>query len=142
MFNYKSLLAITLVALASLASAAPASVQNGAADDSASVQVCTNGVRSLRRSDGGLSFLNEEISAAIIPDGFVCTFFDDFGCISEGTGNSGTDTEVVLQEGSYDFFDVEGLSGPEDFNDLTSSFSCSPVPLQGFPTSEGMEIWE
>ncbi|KAJ7491387.1 hypothetical protein B0H11DRAFT_2228912 [Mycena galericulata] len=87
MFNYKSLLAITLAALASLASAAPASVQNRAADDSASLQVCTKSVTTgcvtvpvvsdtCVDLTGGLSFLNEEISAAIIPDGFVCTFFE------------------------------------------------------------------
>ena len=25
---------------------------------------------------GGLTFLNKEVSSAVIPDGFVCTFFE------------------------------------------------------------------
>ncbi|KAJ7491351.1 hypothetical protein B0H11DRAFT_1719005 [Mycena galericulata] len=138
-------------------SAAPANVQNRAAvrrsasqnvhtsdylltiqDESASVQVCsgfapTGCVTVPVVSDscvdltGGLSFLDEEISGAVVPDGFVCTFFQDFGCISSGKVNAGTDSEVVLQGGTWDFFSVPGLSGTTDFNDLTSSFSCSPV---------------
>ncbi|KAJ7736604.1 hypothetical protein DFH07DRAFT_753475 [Mycena maculata] len=76
---------------------------------------------------GGFSFLNDELTSAIIPGGFICTFFEDFGCTASGTGNSGTNSEVVLQEGTWDFSDVPGLSGPEDFNDSASSFSCSPI---------------
>ncbi|KAJ7467889.1 hypothetical protein B0H11DRAFT_2191364 [Mycena galericulata] len=142
MFNYKSLLAITLVALASIASASPAptptTVQNRGTDESASVEVCsapvpTGCVTVPVVSDdcmdltGGLSFLDEEITGVVVPDGFVCTFFQDFGCISSGKVNAGTDSEVVLQGGTWDMVSVPGLSGTTDFNDLTSSFSCSPV---------------
>ncbi|KAJ7342560.1 hypothetical protein DFH08DRAFT_703980, partial [Mycena albidolilacea] len=76
---------------------------------------------------GGLSFLNKEISTATLPSGFVCTFFQDFGCTASGTGNAGTDSQVVLTQGTWNFFSVSGLSGITNFNDLTSSFSCSPL---------------
>ncbi|KAJ7250281.1 hypothetical protein C8J57DRAFT_1667818 [Mycena rebaudengoi] len=69
---------------------------------------------------GGLSFLNDEISAATIPAGFACTFFDASGCISN------TDTDVVfLQGGSWNFFAVPGIFGTVNFNDRASSFLCS-----------------
>ncbi|KAJ7784024.1 hypothetical protein B0H14DRAFT_2474120 [Mycena olivaceomarginata] len=76
---------------------------------------------------GGLSFLNKEISTATVPGGFVCTFFQDFGCTRLGTGNAGTDSQVFLTQGTWNFFSVPGLSGITNFNDLTSSFSCSPL---------------
>ncbi|KAJ6470430.1 hypothetical protein C8R45DRAFT_1015599 [Mycena sanguinolenta] len=135
MFNSKALFA--LVALVSFASATPV---KRSADASATIEVCSGSLNPANGcvtipvvSDscvdltGGLSFLNKEISNALVPGGFICTFFEDFACISSGTGNSGTNSEVVLQGGSWDFFDVPGLSGTEDFNDLTSSFSCSPL---------------
>ncbi|KAJ6449185.1 hypothetical protein C8R45DRAFT_1114798 [Mycena sanguinolenta] len=135
MFNSKVFFA--LVALGSFASATPV---KRSADVSATVEICTGTINPSEGcttipvvSDdcvsftGGFSFLDKEITSAIVPDGFICTFFEDFGCISSGTGNSGTDSEVVLQGGTWDFFDVPGLSGPEDFNDLSSSFSCSPL---------------
>ncbi|KAJ7279353.1 hypothetical protein C8J57DRAFT_1464794 [Mycena rebaudengoi] len=69
---------------------------------------------------GGLSFLNNEVSGAIVPAGFVCTFFDAAGC------SSSTDTDVVfLQGGTYSFLSVPGISGDVNFNDRASSFSCS-----------------
>ncbi|KAJ7367461.1 hypothetical protein DFH08DRAFT_675737 [Mycena albidolilacea] len=76
---------------------------------------------------GGLSFLNKEISTATVPGGFVCTFFQDFGCTASGVVNAGTDSEVFLTQGTWNFFSVPGLSGITNFNDLTSSFSCSPL---------------
>ncbi|KAJ7437992.1 hypothetical protein B0H11DRAFT_595873 [Mycena galericulata] len=139
MFNYKSLLTITLVALTFVALTSPAPTptgfQNRGTDESASVEVCTGPVPTgcvtvpVVPDDcvdltGGLSFLNGEISGAVVPDGFVCTFFDDFGCISEGTGNSGTDSEVVLQGGTYDFSDL---------------LACL---ITRFTISQGIEIWE
>ncbi|KAJ6562554.1 hypothetical protein B0H19DRAFT_943385, partial [Mycena capillaripes] len=68
---------------------------------------------------GGLSFLNKEISNSLVPGGFICTFFQEFGCTALLT--------VVLQQGSWDFFSVPGLSGTTNFNYLTSSFTCSPL---------------
>lgn len=102
MFNYKSLLAVTLAALSSVALAAPA--KRGAVrciipseylpsltpspmqDVSASIEVCTSasatGCVTVPVVSGdcvnlteGLSFLNKEITVAVIPGGFVCTFF-------------------------------------------------------------------
>ncbi|KAJ7279377.1 hypothetical protein C8J57DRAFT_1221052 [Mycena rebaudengoi] len=69
---------------------------------------------------GGFSFLNDEVSAAIVPAGFVCTFFDAAGCLST------TDTDVVfLQGGTYNFLSVPGIFGNVNFNDRASSFTCS-----------------
>ncbi|KAJ7169190.1 hypothetical protein C8R43DRAFT_1121081 [Mycena crocata] len=73
---------------------------------------------------GGLSFLNKEISNAKIPAGFVCTFFEDFGCSNGGV--NGHDV-AVLTGGSWDMFHVQGISGTQNFDDLTSSISCSPL---------------
>ncbi|KAF7350855.1 hypothetical protein MSAN_01647600 [Mycena sanguinolenta] len=135
MFNSKALFA--LVALVSFVSAAPGKPST---DASATVEVCTGSVSpsqgcinipvisdSCINFTGGFSFLNKEISAAVVPNGFICTFFQDFGCIASGTGNAGTDSEVILQGGTWNFFAVPGLSGTENFNDLTSSFVCSPL---------------
>ncbi|KAJ7255820.1 hypothetical protein B0H12DRAFT_1112963 [Mycena haematopus] len=137
MFNSKALFASALVALLSFASATPVKPSQ---DVPASIEVCTGAsnppsgcVTIPVVSDdcvnltGGFSFLNKEISTAVVPDGFICSFFQDFGCTASGTGNAGTDSEVDLQGGTWDFFEVPGLSGTEDFNDLTSSFTCSPI---------------
>ncbi|PPR03486.1 hypothetical protein CVT26_007892 [Gymnopilus dilepis] len=72
---------------------------------------------------GGLSFLNKEVTTAEIPDGFVCTFFEQFGCESTQGGKDTT----VLQGGTWDFFEVPGPAGTVDFNDLSSYFLCSLV---------------
>ncbi|KAJ7431188.1 hypothetical protein B0H11DRAFT_2210464 [Mycena galericulata] len=144
MFHYKFLLSLTLVALFSVASAVPANLKKRGTDESASVVVCsspsTGCVAVPVVSDdcvnltGGLSFLNDEITTTEVPGGFVCTFFQAFGCTT-GTGNPGICTaagtgnvgQVVLQGGTWNMSVAPGLSGPVDFNDLTSSFSCSPV---------------
>ncbi|KAJ7884252.1 hypothetical protein B0H13DRAFT_2343813 [Mycena leptocephala] len=55
----------------------------------------------------GLSSWNQAISQAQIPDGFVCTFFDQFDCVG----------------GSMSFFPGEADFFPA-FNDVTSSLSC------------------
>ncbi|KAF8991227.1 hypothetical protein BDQ17DRAFT_1255133 [Cyathus striatus] len=71
---------------------------------------------------GGLSFLDEVVSNAQVPAGFVCTFFSAFGCSS-----SSPNDRIVLTGGTWDFFSVPGNNGNESFNDEASSFSCSPI---------------
>ncbi|KAJ6470445.1 hypothetical protein C8R45DRAFT_937359 [Mycena sanguinolenta] len=74
---------------------------------------------------GRLGWLNKNISTAIIPDGFVCTFFQretsilaNFRCASAtGTGKA---SGVVLPGGNWNFCRVPGLDGMENFSDLTS----------------------
>ncbi|KAJ7448578.1 hypothetical protein FB451DRAFT_763297 [Mycena latifolia] len=73
---------------------------------------------------GGLSFLNKAVSAAQVPDGFVCVFFEDAGCINGGTSN---DDVAVLTSGTWNMLMVQGIAGTQSFNDLTSSISCSPL---------------
>ncbi|KAJ7762891.1 hypothetical protein B0H16DRAFT_1528077 [Mycena metata] len=121
------LIAFTLVAVSSAAPAKPAPLA------SPTITVCTevnptNGCVTLPvvsdsciNLTGGLSFLNKAISDATVPDGFICTFFQDFGCLSTGGD------VAVLQSGTYNMFDVVGISGTENFNDLTSSHTCSPL---------------
>ncbi|KAJ7753234.1 hypothetical protein B0H16DRAFT_776158 [Mycena metata] len=132
---YKTLFASTLAAVLTLAAAAPA---KPSPDIPATIEVCTGncptgGVIIPVVSDscinltGGLTFLNKEISGAIVPAGFVCTFFQNFGCTATGTGNAPANSEVVLVGGTWHMSNVPGLSGPVNFNDLTSSISCSPV---------------
>ncbi|KAJ7362403.1 hypothetical protein DFH08DRAFT_322952 [Mycena albidolilacea] len=134
MFNSKALLASTLATLFCFASATP--VKPGT-DASATIQVCTSvgtGCVNLPvvsddciNLTGGLSFLNKEISTATVPGGFICTFFQDFGCTASGVVNAGTDSEIVLQQGNWHLTNVPGLSGPTNFEDLTSSIVCSPL---------------
>ncbi|KAJ6586009.1 hypothetical protein B0H19DRAFT_1250752 [Mycena capillaripes] len=135
MFPSKALLASALAVVLSLTAAAPA---KPSPDASVTIEICSGtcpvgGVTVPVVSDacinltGGLSFLNKEISQAIIPGGFVCTFFQDFGCIATGTGNAPTNSEVVLFSGTWALSNAPGLSGPVNFNDLTSSISCSPL---------------
>ncbi|KAJ7101555.1 hypothetical protein B0H15DRAFT_796322 [Mycena belliarum] len=134
MFSNKSFFALAVVALATIVSAAPA---KPVADVSASITACSGGGTgcvtvpvvsdSCVNLTGGLSFLNKEISQFTVPGGFVCTLFQDFGCTASGTGNAGSDSEVVLTQGTWNMFFAPGLSGTTNFNDLTSSFSCSPV---------------
>ncbi|KAJ7585986.1 hypothetical protein C8J56DRAFT_1049717 [Mycena floridula] len=73
---------------------------------------------------GGLTFLNKEISSASVPAGFVCTFFEDFGCLNGGVNHHDV---AVLTGGTWNLAKVQGIAGTQNFNDLTSSFSCSPV---------------
>ncbi|PPR04120.1 hypothetical protein CVT26_001347 [Gymnopilus dilepis] len=136
MFTNKliSIVAAALVMPASLVQAAV--IEARKSDLSPDAQVCTgsaaagNGCVTIPISadactdfTGGLSFLNKEVSGAIIPDGFVCTFFEQFGCES---AQGGKDT-VVLQGGTWSFTKVPGVAGTVNFNDKPSSFECSPV---------------
>ncbi|KAJ7186136.1 hypothetical protein C8R46DRAFT_1208214 [Mycena filopes] len=73
---------------------------------------------------GGLSFLNKEISLVTVLPGFVCTFFEDFGCLNGGVNAHDV---AVLTGGTWNMFNVHGIAGTQNFNDLTSSISCSPV---------------
>jgi hypothetical protein len=51
-------------------------------------------------------------------------FRRDFGCLNGGVNNHGV---AALTGGTWDMFKVQGITGAQDFNDLTSSISCSPV---------------
>ncbi|KAF9463383.1 hypothetical protein BDZ94DRAFT_1308895 [Collybia nuda] len=133
MFSLKSITSI--LALATLISAAPTNLntdvqlippfatfctgsispRSGCADIPVVADTCVS-------FTGGLTFLNDEVSSGQIPVGFACTVFDGFGCFS----STGSDT-VFLQGGTYSFFNVPGVSGPVNFNDKASSFSCSPI---------------
>ncbi|KAF9536821.1 hypothetical protein CPC08DRAFT_824764 [Agrocybe pediades] len=129
-YKLKSLVAV--LGLVQLALAGPTlSVRN--TDSSATITVCADvgancvGLPVVSDScldfTGGLTFLNKAVSSAVIPGGFVCTFFSQFECTSQGE-----DDEVVLTGGTWSFFDVPGPSSPdENFNDLASSVSCSPI---------------
>ncbi|KAF9454353.1 hypothetical protein P691DRAFT_656567, partial [Macrolepiota fuliginosa MF-IS2] len=63
----------------------------------------------------GLSFLNKEVSSVVVPNRFVCTFFEWSGCRR-------------LQGGSWNFIaGVSGMAGTVNFNDRASSFICFPA---------------
>ncbi|KAJ6493894.1 hypothetical protein C8R47DRAFT_1117754 [Mycena vitilis] len=95
------------------------SLGNGCVD----IPVVTNGCGV--NFTGGLAFLNKAVSAANIPGGYVCTFFKNHDCTS-ASGVEGPDV-AFLTGGSWSMFAVPGARGTENFNDLTSSISCSPV---------------
>ncbi|KAJ7689415.1 hypothetical protein B0H17DRAFT_1066519 [Mycena rosella] len=73
---------------------------------------------------GGLSFLNKEISWAQVPNGFVCTFYQDFGCLNEGV--NGHDV-AILTGGTTNLANAHGIATSQNFNDQTSSITCSPI---------------
>ncbi|KAF4615837.1 hypothetical protein D9613_012377 [Agrocybe pediades] len=132
-YSYKLKSLIAVLGLAQLALAGPTlSVRH--TDASPNVNVCTGAVGvgcilvpvssdSCINFTGGLSFLNKEVSVAVIPDGLACTFFSQFGCLSAPGGFD----EVVLTGGTWSFFDVPGANSDVNFNDLSSSFICTPV---------------
>ncbi|KAJ3721138.1 hypothetical protein F5878DRAFT_582842 [Lentinula raphanica] len=72
---------------------------------------------------GGLSFLNKEVTIVEVPDGFVCTFYEAFGCF----GTQNTQDAVVLTSGTWDMSSVPGIASTVNFNDMASSFTCSPL---------------
>ncbi|KAF9467666.1 hypothetical protein BDZ94DRAFT_974721 [Collybia nuda] len=129
----------SVFAFAALASAAPTEVQTRSELATPVVTVCTGSLNpragcvdipviasSCVNFLGGNSFLNDEVSNAQIPAGITCTFFANFGCLSI------TDFDVALLTGGltgnvYNLFNVPGISGPLNFNDMTSSFICSPL---------------
>ncbi|TFK35308.1 hypothetical protein BDQ12DRAFT_726059 [Crucibulum laeve] len=114
-----SKIVLAALSLYSIASAAPAALEPKA---SATVTVCTGSIDppagcvivavapdSCVRFSGGLSAWNKAVSNAQIPGGFVCTFIHNNGS-----------TELFLGAGTWDLLAL-------GFNDLTSSFTCSPV---------------
>ncbi|KAJ7122179.1 hypothetical protein C8R44DRAFT_785789 [Mycena epipterygia] len=132
MFSAKFVL--TALAFAAVSSAAPAGPTPLLAP---TITVCTGSITpqngcvalpvvsdSCINFTGGLSFLNKEVSHAEVPGGFVCTFFEDAGCINGGQNDHDV---AVLTGGTYTMFNVQGINGAQNFNDLTSSISCSPL---------------
>ncbi|PPQ83901.1 hypothetical protein CVT25_000696 [Psilocybe cyanescens] len=128
---------LAIVSMITIASAVPTSnnvSEKRAANNVPTVEVCTGNIGtgcvtipvvsdSCVNFTGGLSFLNKESSAVVVPGGFVCTFFADAGCLSLKGGS-----QVVLQGGTWSFSTpVPGTGGNVNFNDQASSFSCSPV---------------
>ncbi|KAJ7585894.1 hypothetical protein C8J56DRAFT_112184 [Mycena floridula] len=73
---------------------------------------------------GGLAFLNKKISWARVPAEFVCTFFEEFDCHNGGVKHHDA---AVLTGGTWNMAKVQGIAGTQNFNDLTSSISCSPL---------------
>ncbi|KAF9441579.1 hypothetical protein P691DRAFT_791116 [Macrolepiota fuliginosa MF-IS2] len=137
MFNKITSFVTTALVVSGVALAAPRSTNLEARAEQASpnIQVCTGAVGvgcitipisspSCISFTQGLSFLNKEVSSAVVPGGFVCTFFEQSGCLS---AQGGADA-VVLQGGSWNFITgVSGTASTVNFNDLSSSFICSPV---------------
>ncbi|KAJ7797016.1 hypothetical protein B0H14DRAFT_2912910, partial [Mycena olivaceomarginata] len=135
MFNSKALFTSTLAAV--LVSFAAATPVGPVTEVPVTVTVCTGGVgvgcvaipivsETCVNLSNGLSFLNKQISTATVPGGFVCSFFQRFNCNASPVKGS-TDSEIVLTPGTWNFFNVPGLSGSTNFNDLTSSFTCSII---------------
>ncbi|KIK69029.1 hypothetical protein GYMLUDRAFT_80405 [Collybiopsis luxurians FD-317 M1] len=125
MFSKYTLIAFAFAAAASAAPLAPATITVCTGSLNPPAGCVTIPVVSDACTDftGGLSFLNEEVGSVQVPDGFVCSFYEEFGCLA---GAHALDV-VVLTGGSWNMFDVPGENGPQNFNDLASSFTCSPV---------------
>jgi hypothetical protein len=110
--------------------------QSGCVDLSAVADTCTD-------FTGYFSFLDKAVSSAQVPPGLVCTFFEsvitfqgvvdrnnltylrrDLDCRNGGVNDHDV---AVLTGGTWDMSHVQGIAGTQNFNDLTSSISCSPV---------------
>ncbi|KAF8995922.1 hypothetical protein BDQ17DRAFT_1430057 [Cyathus striatus] len=74
---------------------------------------------------GGLTVLNDGVGSAQIPGGFVCTFFQNAGCLSALSADAFT-VEALGTE-AFDFSSVPGEFGTTSFLDDVSSFSCSII---------------
>ncbi|KAJ3873137.1 hypothetical protein F5051DRAFT_444530 [Lentinula edodes] len=72
---------------------------------------------------GDLNFLNKNVSNVEVPDGFVCSLYEECECL----GSQNAHDVVVLTGGSWNMTSVPGIAGIQDFNDMTSSLTCSPV---------------
>ncbi|KAJ7279394.1 hypothetical protein C8J57DRAFT_1464818 [Mycena rebaudengoi] len=70
----------------------------------------------------GLTFLNNQVSNALVPAGYVCTFFDAVGCI-----NNSDKEVIVLLGGKWNFGQVQGTTGTVNFDNKAGSFICSPL---------------
>ncbi|KAJ7700601.1 hypothetical protein B0H16DRAFT_1642417 [Mycena metata] len=68
---------------------------------------------------GGASGLNKEISWVQVPAEYVCTYFQNFGCLAVEE-----DDHTMLTNGTWNMLDLPTASGTQNFNDLTSSFNC------------------
>ncbi|KAJ7700602.1 hypothetical protein B0H16DRAFT_1902928 [Mycena metata] len=131
MFSAKFLLAALSLA------AVPSSLTLGGELASPSITACTGTINppdgcatisvvsaSCINLTGTLSSLNKAVSWAQVPDGLVCTFFQDRDCSNGGVNAHDV---AVLEGGTWDMSDVEGIGGPQNFSDQTSSISCSPL---------------
>ncbi|KAJ7707059.1 hypothetical protein B0H14DRAFT_3025656, partial [Mycena olivaceomarginata] len=123
MFNSKALFTSTLAAV--LVSFAAATPVGPVTEIPVTITVCTGGVGVGCAAIPIVSF-NKQISTATIPGGFVCSFFQRFNCNASPVKGS-TDSEIVLSPGTWNFKTVPGASGNTNFNDLTSSFTCSEL---------------
>ncbi|KIJ31878.1 hypothetical protein M422DRAFT_36070 [Sphaerobolus stellatus SS14] len=75
---------------------------------------------------GGLTVFNKAVSGIQSPNGFVCTFFVNFGCDS----TSPTEEVIITAAPAINLGTTpvsNGLGQLVNFNDQASSFSCSPV---------------
>ncbi|KAJ3806628.1 hypothetical protein EV368DRAFT_50250, partial [Lentinula lateritia] len=72
---------------------------------------------------GDLSFLNKNISNVEVPDRFVCPFSIQWECL----GCQNAHDVVALTGGSWDMTSVPGIADIQDFKDMTSLLTCSPV---------------
>ncbi|KAJ7201144.1 hypothetical protein GGX14DRAFT_571716 [Mycena pura] len=109
MFSAK--LILTALAFAVVASAAPSSSVKLTQRDATTVTVCIHDnppfdcIALPVVSDecisliGGLDRYNDELSWAQVPSGYICEFFEDFGC----TGDI-----AALQPGNWDLFNTRG----------------------------------
>ncbi|KAJ7585989.1 hypothetical protein C8J56DRAFT_889555 [Mycena floridula] len=136
MLSAKFILAVltTFVVVSAAPGAEPLCLRSGQA--SATITVCSGSISpaqgcvtvpvvsaSCINLTGGLTFLDKEISSASVPAGFL-TISRDFGCLNGGVNHHDV---AVLTGGTWNLAKVQGIAGTQNFNDLTSSFSCSPV---------------
>ncbi|KAJ3566281.1 hypothetical protein NP233_g7098 [Leucocoprinus birnbaumii] len=140
MFSKFASFITTGLVLAGAASAMPAShaVEERAAEAGVNIQLCLSVnfgncitvpavTGSCVNLVGGLAGWNDDVSGVQIPLGFVCTFYDNFSCLSSGASDNGD--SVTLQGGNWpSFFSVPGDNGVNvNWNDRTSSFLCTPL---------------
>ncbi|KAJ6549937.1 hypothetical protein B0H19DRAFT_1073838 [Mycena capillaripes] len=143
MFNYRSLLAITLIAVSSTGAVnvptpdlpSPVTLCTdliipGATTPCATITVTTSGSNGCIDLIGRFDFLHKAVSNATIPAGLQCSFYDEFLC-----GAPAAFGIVTLGAGTWDFRGVPGVPGipgnagpgTVNFNHQTDSFLCVTV---------------
>ncbi|KAJ3563192.1 hypothetical protein NP233_g9098 [Leucocoprinus birnbaumii] len=140
MFTKFTAFITTGLALAGAAFAMPAShaVEERAAEAGVNIQLCLSvnfgnciTVPAVSGSCvnlvSGLAGWNDDVSGVQIPLGFVCTFYDNFSCLSSGSSDNGD--SVTLQGGNWpSFVSIPGDNGVNvNFDNRVSSFLCTPL---------------
>ncbi|KJA22092.1 hypothetical protein HYPSUDRAFT_215911 [Hypholoma sublateritium FD-334 SS-4] len=91
------------------------------ASDSCTILPAQTGIGGCTDLLDSFGFLFKEITAATIPEGLACFFYEDFECTTFTTDS------IFLTSGTWDFAEVVTTDGVLGFDDQTSSLACATI---------------